>query len=109
MYGIDMTLLRYGFGEYADDIIKYVTIIMENKNNRGSRKYKEAVDKLMSYYSFGYDGGEDVIEANLALENHLVIKNVKITKECIIALCVSGIVPVPTEDYVKSKKVCDYD
>jgi len=102
---IDVDRLRFSFGEYANDVIRYSNIISEHRNHSRSEQYKTAMEKLLSYYIFdSNEEDEEYLIGDMLLEKNSTIENINMTKTQFIALIRTGVIIAPKKDFVGSRK-----
>lgn len=92
---IDMNHATFHMGEYAKDITTLVKVISKTKNRKNSQDYINAVNELITYYTFNIQ--EEYMKVDLLLEKNQILQDIIINKDMLISFARAGMVVVQRE------------
>lgn len=90
---IDYLVDRLGQKE-SDHIVQCIEIIMEYKNKPSRNDYKKAIKEYLSYFDFEVIEDDEIILGDVLMEKHLVLHDIQLTRNMIIAFARCGIIVI---------------
>lgn len=101
-----MLLLNKDYATYylgknkTNKLLEYIEIISSRCKVRQSDLYKKVINEFLSFYEFEWDENleEDTITVDLLLDKNLILENINITEDMLIAFARAGFLPIQKQN-----------